>query len=287
MIKEVFKSNRGQAAIIVCDHCNKEARKPFKDVRDKTLHFCQKVCSLEAMKPGGCRHEWVVSRALKGKNAFFEKHGVKSPMQIPGVIEQFKKSHVERFGQERADAIALQTKTTNEQRYGVSCPFNIPRVRANACSLEAQEKKLKTLVSNGMWKISKVETEFGNELSNFFESSDIEPQVICHKWLIDFYIKSIDTFVQIDGVYWHGLNRNIDEIRKSTKPRDITILRKWVTDHEQNEWFSCENKRLFRFTDVEFRNAKRQNQVEQLLRDRGLISDGFNQSSVVGEFRGF
>lgn len=273
MIKEVFKSNRGKAAIIICDQCGAEARKPFKCVKDKKQHFCKNACSLEATKPGGARYEWMIARAKRGSDSIKKQYGSASPMSIPGAREKLRGTRIKRFGKEKAEQIVAKTKETNIEKYGVSCPFNIPEVRERSTSAEAQDKKLRTLISHGMWKSSKVEDEFYEELLNYFSAHDIERQVISFKWPIDFWVKSRDIYIQIDGVYWHGLDRPIDIIENSERPRDKTILRKWHTDREQNLWFHSENKRLLRFTDVEFRNAKRQNQVEKLLRDCGLISD--------------
>lgn len=71
-------------------------------------------------------------------------------------------------------------------------------------------------------------------------------------WVIDFYIKTIDTYLQFDGVYWHGLDRPIDEIRQSDKGRDKAIYRKWLVDRQQEKWFKDQGKRLVRITDKQF-----------------------------------
>jgi hypothetical protein len=75
-----------------------------------------------------------------------------------------------------------------------------------------------------------------------------------HMWNIDFYIPEIETFVQFDGVYWHGLNKPIDQIRESNTPRNQAIYGKWLIDREQDVWFSNVKKRLIRITDIEFKN---------------------------------
>jgi len=88
------------------------------------------------------------------------------------------------------------------------------------------------------------------------------PDIIHHKWVksdnevwcIDMYIPSINTYVQFDGIYWHGLDRDISEIERAAKQRDIdkSILEARKRDMRQNEWFLKNGKRLVRITDIDF-----------------------------------
>lgn len=72
-------------------------------------------------------------------------------------------------------------------------------------------------------------------------------------WNIDLYVPQIDTYVQFDGVYWHGLDRPIELIKESSRQRDKVIYKKWLIDRAQDEWFAKMSKRLVRITDVEFK----------------------------------
>jgi len=83
----------------------------------------------------------------------------------------------------------------------------------------------------------------------WFHSSETKSE---HMWNIDFFIPEIQTYVQFDGVYWHGLDRPIEEIQESSSKRDKAIYRKWLIDQEQNVWFVANQKRLIRITDVEW-----------------------------------
>ena len=78
-------------------------------------------------------------------------------------------------------------------------------------------------------------------------------QYVVHRWPIDFYIKSIDTYVQLDGVYWHGLDRPIEAIAEHRTKRDVQIHKKWLIDRQQVEWFASRGLRLVRITDQEFK----------------------------------
>lgn len=75
-------------------------------------------------------------------------------------------------------------------------------------------------------------------------------------WNIDFFIPEIETYVQFDGEYWHGLDRPIEEIKESTTKRNKSIYRKWLLDQEQDCWFAKSRKRLIRITDVEFQKDR-------------------------------
>lgn len=87
--------------------------------------------------------------------------------------------------------------------------------------------------------------------------SEVKHQKWCGGWPIDFYIPSIDTYIQFDGVYWHGLDRPIEVIRSSSKVRDQAIVVKWETDRKQNAWFNEHARRLIRVTDEEFKRGDR------------------------------
>ena len=77
-------------------------------------------------------------------------------------------------------------------------------------------------------------------------------QKIVNGWSIDFYIKPIDKYVQFDGVYWHGLDRSLDKIKKLEKPRDKRILDTYLLDRRQDSWFEENKLNLFRITDRQF-----------------------------------
>ena len=104
---------------------------------------------------------------------------------------------------------------------------------------------------NGTYGKSKPEDHLYEILCEMFSADDIERQVTVHKWPIDFYVKSIDTYIQFDGAYWHGLDRPIEVIAEHKTPRDVQIHKKWLTDQRQNEWFKEHNMKLIRITDPE------------------------------------
>jgi hypothetical protein len=109
----------------------------------------------------------------------------------------------------------------------------------------------------GTYVGSSVEDVFYQFLCDQFGKHDVDRQITIPKtkWAIDFYVRSIDTYVQLDGVYWHGLDRSIEEIAKRKTNRDIVIHKKWLTDREQEQWFSNAKLRLIRITDKDFKQG--------------------------------
>lgn len=98
---------------------------------------------------------------------------------------------------------------------------------------------------------SRIERRFGDDLCKAFP--DVAAQVWINDKCVDFYVPSIDTYVQFDGVYWHGLDRPIDIIAEGRTARDVQIYKKWLSDREQDAWFLAQGMRLARFTDAEYK----------------------------------
>jgi len=123
------------------------------------------------------------------------------------------------------------------------------------------DKQIKTLIKNGnACKRSSLEIKL---YSMILESCpQAQHSVWIHKsktgrdksWNIDIYIPDIDTYVQFDGMYWHGLDRSIEVIANSNSSRDKIIHGKWIEDRAQDDWFKSQGKRLIRILESEFKN---------------------------------
>jgi very-short-patch-repair endonuclease len=80
---------------------------------------------------------------------------------------------------------------------------------------------------------------------------DVRRQYAIGFWPIDFYVRDIDTFFQLDGVYFHAIGVSEDELRASVIPKDKQRLRKKISDRRQNTYFKNRNLSLLRITDKE------------------------------------
>lgn len=122
------------------------------------------------------------------------------------------------------------------------------------------DKQISSMMNNNTLS-SKGELRLLELLKQFFHT--IKHGVWFHKsttgaptsWNIDFYIPEINTYVQFDGVYWHGLDRPIELICELQTSRNKAIYNNWVKDRLQDEWFLKTNKRLIRITDLEFKSS--------------------------------
>lgn len=159
------------------------------------------------------------------KQTFLKKYNVENPMYL-----EFFKNKI---------------KQTNITRYNVDHVWK---------SVEIRQKCFKTAFESNISNVSKIEDIFNMLLlANGFLGSEIKRQVFVNKWIIDFYITDLNLYIQIDGVYWHGLDRNIEKIKQFKNPRDENIYKKILSDKEQNLWFKNKNKRLVRITDLEIK----------------------------------
>jgi len=121
---------------------------------------------------------------------------------------------------------------------------------------------------------SAAENRFGEFLNSIFSEENVEKHAIFQGWNIDFYVKTIDSYVQFDGDYWHGLNRPIEEIKSSLSKRDKVILSTVERDKRQNETFLRMGIRLVRVTEKEFSAATKSGSfaliIEKLLKEKGI-----------------
>lgn len=253
-----------------CDECNNEyhTTRSLESTRKKNkseFDFCSNACKVNSRKEGGklwksaqntSMKNWGVpspmqSNAIKTryKESFQNKYGmnVTSPMHLQSAQEKRKRTHLERYGFEetfQAEGAKAKRRKTWFEHYGVEYkPWGPEATIQSRLSMERMPEK---------WS-SKVEEEMCAALVEMF--GPIQRQKRVHKWPIDAYIPSIDTYVQLDGVYWHGLDRPIELIKESISPRDIAICQKWNNDREQETWFLKHGLTLFRITDLEFKRS--------------------------------
>jgi hypothetical protein len=238
-----------------CDHCGKiyEKRPCMTSVSKSGLTFCDNICKFESFKASGRLRERSRKTSLERYGTTIPMHNeivknkhkitlqniygidVTNAMNIPGAKEKRKRTHLERYGFEETFQIEKFRQKRNE-----TWKNNLPKNYISKPELSC----LKLL-----------QTQFGNN------------DVIHQKWVnghpIDFYVKSIDTYIQFDGVYWHGLDRPLSVIRESQTARDQTIACKWLVDRQQDEWFAKHNLKLRRVTDKDNINVFIKSLIQQ------------------------
>lgn len=184
------------------------------------------------------------------------KYGCKVPSMSNVVKETTALNNFKKYGcysTFQLDDVKQKIKNTCIKKYGVANTAVIPTVVASRNSLAARQKAHETMKKRGNYGKSKIEDLFYEQLCEMFPLN-VTRQVLLNGWMIDFYVKNIDTFIQFDGIYWHGLDRPISKIESSSSLRDNAILKKYLFDKRQNEWFKMNNKKLVRVTDFEFKS---------------------------------
>lgn len=217
-------------------------------------------------------HENVFgSEAVKSKikEALTQSLGVDHPSKSPIVIRKREETCASRYGYKtmiltpESRAAARETCLMKygavtywqSDQYKTSCRTQeyrrivSERMSLLARSPDFQRRRHETMKRNGSYGKSRLEDELYERL--FHEFPDVQRQVVVNGWSIDFYIPSIDVYIQFDGTYWHGLNRSPEVIASSSHPRDKVILETMSRDTKQDSWFSTNKKQLLRFNDRE------------------------------------
>lgn len=156
----------------------------------------------------------------------------------------------------------VKAKETTIERHGVDCGFKMKKCRDNLMNVLTDPEKSKirsqkcseTMKENGTYHGSKVENQIYDVLCEIFGVDDVVRQRPINGWIIDFYVTSIQLYLQVDGIYWHGLDRSIEEIKKFKNKRDVTIFQAFQRDKQQDVWFPENNLKLVRITDKEIKS---------------------------------
>ena len=161
-----------------------------------------------------------------------ERHGVEYPTQLPEVQDK--------------------RKETCMRLYGVDSIMKVPEIKArHDFAAMGRASMAARRASNNPW-YSRGEEKLFRELIDVFGVENVGHHVIVNDWEIDIavMIDGVQTYVQHDGVFWHGLTLSYDEIVDRGYTEIAGTVRK---DVRQDEWFST-NSRLLRVTDVFYRD---------------------------------
>lgn len=219
-----------------------------------------------------------VSTLRLGLKDFLEKNNVTNSSQLPSHKEKVKETSLRKYNTEhpfQSGVIKNKIIKTNLERHGCAYPMQSPVIKEKARSTNlknhggiwhtktdkhrfkinwafASVKRHLKMKQNGTYlKSSKKEDLFYETLTSIFDKDDVKRHVFALGYDIDFYITSQNVYVQFDGVYWHGLDREINEIKKLKNKRDYVILSTWKRDKRQNLLFQQHNKKLIRILETD------------------------------------
>ncbi len=291
--------------LLKCDTCQSEFSRP-RSLSKKDNHFCCKQCSDLAKLSGGLLHAKTCETNLRryGEQNTFVSHrskcidtlmknwNVDNPKKSADIVEKIRISCLFKYGVDnpaKNDLIKNQIsrthklksfeellislekrKKTNLSRYGFAHPMQVPSIKE---SFDFSEVAIKSRISRqqkGDYSVSSYpESLLERSLLDLYGEENVQTQVkVTPRWSIDFFISSFNVYIQLDGVYWHGLDRPIEKIEEYRSSKDIRIRKKIDSDIRQNNWFAQENKKLIRFTDIEVLQWNRQGILQEVVKRR-------------------
>jgi hypothetical protein len=214
----------------------------------------------------------------KRKQTYMEHYGVENPFQSNKIREKTKQTNLERLGVEhpsqseiikekkrqtclknlgceypgQSDEVKEKSKQTCLERYDAEHPMKSEEIKSKFDFNEIWQKAHETKKQNGTYKTSKIEDKFYEELIKIFGVENIERYILIFDREIDFYIKTTNTYIEFDGIYWHGLDRTIEQLQSSHHERDIVILKHYHTDRTFDDYCKNNNIKLLRITDEDY-----------------------------------
>ena len=250
-----------------CDQCTTNF---VKGRHSSKMRFCSRNCLNESQRSGVIAKEkrayfvekFGVDNPYKSrlvicnrKLTMMNRYGVENPSQIDDVKIKKIKTFIEHYGVVnnlcRKDVLEKAQNTLIE-RYGSLAPTTHPSVREKLRSPEVRAKRFNSWKKSGSIRSSKPERRLAAMLHIVF--GDIMTHVSVNGWSIDVNIPAQSCYIQVDGIWWHGLDRPIEVIAEKARLGslvDCEILRKRGRDEAQNLWFKTQNIKLVRITDVE------------------------------------
>lgn len=257
---------------------NKRTRENDKSISERALNtFKQKY--------GKTHTEYM-------NDVFYEKYGVNSPSKLLHVKEILSAAMKERHANNiirdavvkkhgvtnvmHIDSVVKKQRETTLKRHGVKCVLELQHVKDKSKTIEAHTKRHISMKNNGSYHKSKPEDFVHDALINLYGITNVDRQVLFAKrYHADFWIKSLNIFLQVDGIYWHGLETTIDLLQKSNSKQSKNIVLTMKNDQEQNAFFTCktnnDNSSLLRISDRFVMKLIRTNPVLFLQKLQDLI----------------
>jgi hypothetical protein len=257
----------------ICDYCGNQFVGGTKQkLISQELHFCSRYCSNLSAKKGGKifekkKHSSIIKYGCEHHSANTEvqnkridtcisKFGGRSPQSNPDIKSKIHNSILSKFGDHFSRSLDVKNKKkkTCIEKYGVDSYSKTQKFKDSINWQDVNRKGFNTRKLNGLSPVSKIEVKFLEFLKIYF--TEIQTQVSVDKWFIDFYIPSVDCYVQFNGNYWHGLDKSYEELIGSSKPRDKIIAATKLRDVEKQKYFKDNNLILINIPELDFKLKK-------------------------------
>jgi hypothetical protein len=261
-----------------CDYCHKCFEKRLYGLRSKH-HFCCKQCSGMAKRRGAISYDPVLlaEAQRKSRETSQKRYGVSHPFQLKSIQEKRKQTWIENYGTThpwKSKEIQEKCKQTWIENYGVDNPSKSNVVLAKFDQADLHHKGHITKKKNGTYGKSKIEDQFYEELCRYFGNENVERQVIVNDWSIDFQLKIEQCllYMQFDGGYYHGHDREYAVIAECKHKIDKVILGVIERDKKQNEWFPANDLHFVRISEKTFKDFLKKNKEMNEKRKESFIA---------------
>lgn len=214
-VKQYYDKYLRQENEGVCPTCGKQT--PFFGLsKGYQIHCCNSCAQLDK------------TTQSKIQQTCLARYGVQSSNQSPVVQEKMKKTLLEHYGVDncqKCKSVSIKAVETRHRRnlkkYGVTEPAKLPHVKAKigksvSNHMLARTPEQKTEFYNKIREIkrqnktlstSKPEEDFYAWLLNMFNINDVYRNYsfdIRYPFACDFYIKSLDLFIELNLYWMHG-----------------------------------------------------------------------------------
>lgn len=225
-----------------------------KDVIDKGKETCKK-------KYGYVRASLLKEYQDKAKETNIQRYGVDVPLRNYEINKKWHNTCYERYGSYSPlgnKDIWNKTEETTYKKYGVKCIFQTKENRNKILSKESRTKRYETLKRNHTFNTSKIEEQIYLELINIYGKNNIEREYNKdnrYPWRCDFYIKSLDIFIEVQGYYTHGKHPF-----NSNSKEDLQL----ITQYQNKYGSKCQPITIWTIKDVEKRNKAKENNLKYI-----------------------
>lgn len=190
-----------------------------------------------------CLEKYGVDNIFKDtqfmRQAYLDKLGVSNPNKLPEVVAKREQTNIERYGVKEITLLKEcqeKIKQNNIKKYGVPYQMQRPEVRAKYDFKKNSEKAFQTKLKNGTTNTSQPEKDLYDFLIKIFGEEDIISQYKnqLYPYHCDFYIKSLDMYIELNLYFTHG-GHPFDK----NNLKDLEKLNKWKlkAEHEQSAFY--------------------------------------------------
>lgn len=193
-----------------CLNCGKQVK--FISFSRYDIYCCKKCRQKYEHK----HPEMLKALEIKKRRTLLKKYGVEHPMAIKGSAEKLANTKLKKYGDSKYNNIE-KCKETCIKKYGLDNIFRdseyIKKCTLKKLGVENAmqnpkiwNKAFQTKVKKGNVNTSKPEESLYLKLVEKFGASDIIRQYKSPKYPYncDFYIKSLDLYIELQGTWMHG-----------------------------------------------------------------------------------